>query len=87
MYLEMIDDRLSTDPRARTRREYTEKDGQLDVWLAEQGQKPEVHVDDMVEALDPPSKQCVLLVVVVVVWDDDDDAAAADGGGGGRLVL
>lgn len=83
MYLEMIDDRLSTDPRARTRREYTEKDGQLDVWLAEQGQKPEVHVDDMVEALDPPSKQCVLLVAVV--WDDDDAAAAAYGGG--RLVL
>ena len=40
-------------------REYTERDGQLDAWLAEQGQKPELHVDDMVEASDPPSKQCV----------------------------
>lgn len=46
-------------------RDYTEKDVQLDAWVAEQGQKPELHVDDMVEALDPPSRQCVASVVVV----------------------
>lgn len=47
-------------PKRANGREYTEKDVQLDAWAAEQGQKPEVHVDDMVEALDPPSRQCVV---------------------------
>ena len=52
-------------------REYTEKDGQLDAWLAEQGQKPELHVDDMVEALDPPSRQCVAGLCWLYRWGVD----------------
>jgi hypothetical protein len=36
---------------------FAEKDQQLDGWLVEQGSKVEVSVDDLVEAVDGPSKQ------------------------------
>lgn len=48
----------------------TEKDAALDKWVATQADKPEVHVDQLVEANDPPSRQMLELVATNAAIED-----------------